>query len=161
SMRNDMALTSKHFLGEKADGVRTRLELCLKLNPKHFLPGTKGPEVARIQGALGTLGNVKISERELADKFYGDTTVAAVLAFKRQWNILNYENKLDPIVGIKTLGRLDEMMRDLEKRHTPPLPPPPPPIVDVAGVQIGPMDHRRHVVDSYYHNCGLETIEWG
>ncbi|HLK81770.1 MAG TPA: hypothetical protein VKT99_09785 [Xanthobacteraceae bacterium] len=157
-----MPLTSNNFLGEKADPARTRLERCLTLDPYHIPPGSKGPEVARIQRALAILGwpppPVEIDQSELDQQFYGDTTAAAVAAFKRKWGILNYENKIDPIVGIKTLTRLDQMMADWEKRHAPPPPSPPPPVVGAAGVQIGPVGVRRSIIESYYRNCGLETV---
>src|SRR5262249_40454670 len=64
----------------------------------------------------------------------------------------------DPIVGIHTLRQLDKMMADWEKRNAPPPPAPPPPVVGAAGVLIGPVGPRRHIIESYYRNCGLETI---
>jgi peptidoglycan hydrolase-like protein with peptidoglycan-binding domain len=95
-----MALRSQLFRG---DG---QLEAAAVSDPAHILPGASGPHVARIQQALIQLDGAAISQ----DSAYGPATAAAVGAFKQKRQILNFEGKIDNIVGRKTIAALDAEM---------------------------------------------------
>jgi pimeloyl-ACP methyl ester carboxylesterase len=95
-----MALQSQLFRG---DG---KLEAAAVSDPAHIVQGARGPHVAKIQQALIQLDGAAISQ----DSIYGPGTAAAVAAFKQKRNILNFQGKIDNIVGKKTMAALDSEM---------------------------------------------------
>ena len=100
-----MALQSQLFGGDP------KLEAAAVSDPAHIVPGTKGPHVGKIQQALIQLDGAAIT----ADSSYGPATAAAVAAFKRKRAILNFQGKIDDIVGIKTMAALDAEMLVIER----------------------------------------------
>src|SRR6476661_5320362 len=100
-----MALQSKLFRGD------TKLEAAAVSDPAHILPGARGPHVGKIQQALIQLDGADIT----IDSAYGPATAAAVGAFKQQRGILNFQGKIDNIVGKKTIAALDSEMLLQEK----------------------------------------------
>ena len=109
-----MPLTSRMLKGDPA------FESALVNDRAHITPGSRGNQVWKIQAALMIVMDPppKIAGNELATKakFYGPTTTAAVLEFKRTRDIINrsYENDYDPIVGKMTVAQLDKELRDKE-----------------------------------------------
>lgn len=97
------------------------LQACLIKDPAHVVPGASGSHVAKIQKALLLLDKAEISGLELRAKFYGATTTAAVLAYKRRRKIINtaYQTQADNIVGKMTIARLDDDMFVLERGTSP------------------------------------------
>jgi hypothetical protein len=116
-----MALRSKLLAGIQ------KLEQAAVSDPAHIMPGSTGLHVAKIQSALVLLDQAKIDPAEMARTHYGQTTAAAVLAFKTKRNIINraYQSRADNIVGRMTIAALDAEM--LTKA-------PPPAPVQKAGV---------------------------
>jgi peptidoglycan hydrolase-like protein with peptidoglycan-binding domain len=103
-----MGLQSKLFRGNAA------LEACLTQNSRHVAEGAMGEHVSKIHSALFALDGLSVSPDELRTGRYGRSTAAAVLAFKRKRNIINfaYERQVDDIVGKMTIAALDrEMLR--------------------------------------------------
>ena len=100
-----MALQSELFRGD------TKLEAAAVSDPAHILSGAKGPHVGKIQLALILLDRADISQ----DSVYGPATAAAVRAFKQKRQILNFQGKIDDIVGKKTMAALDAEMVAKEK----------------------------------------------
>jgi len=94
------------------------LQDCAVKDSAHVTPGSRGDAVARIQQALVAIDEAEIDEREIAQSFYGDTTAAAVLDYKRARDIVNraYQQTADNIVGKMTIARLDSDMLDLQRR---------------------------------------------
>ena len=101
-----MPLRSRLFRGNAA------LEACLVQDRAHVTPGTVGEHVQLIQRALVYLGDKTISGSEYRGGTYGQTTAAAVLTYKRQRGIINYnyQTQADDIVGKMTINRLDAEM---------------------------------------------------
>ena len=97
-----MALQSQLFRGDP------KLEGAALSDSAHILPGARGPHVVKIQQALIQVAGAAI----VPDGIYGSATAAAVADFKRkqQPQILNFEGKIDNIVGIKTMAALDAGM---------------------------------------------------
>jgi hypothetical protein len=93
------------------------LEACLILNAAHVVPGARGAHVGKIQKALVILGVGVIGPAEIKSGLYGETTSAAVLAFKIRRHIINtsYQHAPDNIVGIMTIRALDKEMFEIEK----------------------------------------------
>jgi hypothetical protein len=114
-----MGLCSKLFKGNKA------LEACLVDHSAHIKEGAVGEHVSKIHTALFALDGLSVSTDELQACRYGQSTVAAVLAFKRKRNIINYayERQVDNIVGKMTIAALDKEM--LQKEMQPQLLPDP------------------------------------
>ena len=110
-----MALQSQLFQGD------SKLEACLIHDGAHVTPGAVGDHVAKIQFALGVLGDLGIVESELSAQTYGPSTAAAVLAFKTQRNIVNasYQTTADNIVGKMTIAALDREMLGEENQTSP------------------------------------------
>lgn len=102
-----MGLQSELFKGDM------KLEAAAVSDPAHVVPGTVGPQVAKIQQALIDLDSAKIT----ADGKYGPGTADAVKAFKEKRKILNYLGKIDDIVGKKTMTALDAEMVALETQR--------------------------------------------
>ncbi|MEP6833241.1 MAG: hypothetical protein ABJB74_07595 [Gemmatimonas sp.] len=101
-----MALQSQLFSGDAT------LEAAAVSDPAHIKPGASGPHVGKIQTALILLDDAAISDDELQRTFYGSTTAAAVLEYKRKRNIVNrsYQTQADNIVGKMTMASLDSEM---------------------------------------------------
>jgi peptidoglycan hydrolase-like protein with peptidoglycan-binding domain len=85
-----------------------------------------GPTITKVQQALIDIGFAMPVNG--ADGTFGDETAAAVVAFKNEWEIMPN----DPVIGPKTMGKLDSEMLAFERRAAPPPPPPPPPPQFVA-----------------------------
>ena len=100
-----MGLQSQLFRGD------TKLEAAAVSDPAHILPGATGPHVGKIQLALIQVDGAAINQ----DSAYGSATAAAVSAFKRKRQILNFQGKIDDIVGKKTIAALDSEMLAKEK----------------------------------------------
>jgi len=101
-----MPLRSELFRGDH------KLENAGVHDSAHILPGSSGPHVEKIQVALMLLDSTSIAESELAADRYGETTAAAVLAYKLKRNIINrsYQSTVDNIVGRMTIASLDSEM---------------------------------------------------
>lgn len=108
-----MTLRSDLFKGDRA------LENCLVLDSAHILTGATGDHVHKIQMALLVLDNATIARAELVTKLYGQSTAAAVLAYKTKRRIINfsYQKQADNIVGRMTIDRLDREMLTREQRN--------------------------------------------
>jgi hypothetical protein len=98
-----MPLQSELFSGDP------KLENAAVHDSAHILPGSSGPHIEKIQVALMLLDSASIATSELAADSYGATTAAAVLAYKRERNIINlsYQSTADNIVGRMTIASLD------------------------------------------------------
>lgn len=98
-----MALQSRLFRGNAA------LEACLVNDNAHVTPGSAGEHVRLIQRALVYLGDRTIIGVEYRSGTYGPTTTAAVLRYKQQRRIINfnYQTQADNIVGKMTIRQLD------------------------------------------------------
>ena len=131
-----MSLQSTVF-GFKND---VALEACLVSDSAHIKQRVNdvGNHVVKIQQALTALDRVSIAPGEVKAKTYGRSTADAVLAFKKQRNIINfgYQTKPDDIVGKMTIARMDNELAnrfpfqsigpdDLAFAPDIPLPPPP------------------------------------
>src|SRR5262249_46024401 len=95
-----MALQSQLFRDD------SKLEAAAVSDPAHIIQGAIGAHVAKIQFALIQLDGASIAQ----DSTYGPATAAAVSAFKQKRQILNFQGKIDNIVGQKTLAALDSEM---------------------------------------------------
>ena len=75
-------------------------------------PGNRGDFVGLIQIALIEIDNATIDAGELAGEIYGNSTAAAVLAYKKRRAIINrsYQSSADNIVGKMTIRSLDDDM---------------------------------------------------
>ncbi len=106
-----MGLQSKLFRGDLA------LEACLVRDSAHVLQGMVGNHVQKIQIALKDLDDLSIDPGELSAKRYGPSTAAAVLAFKKERQIINfsYQTREDNIVGKMTIAALDKEMLQRER----------------------------------------------
>lgn len=116
-----MPLRSQLFSGNP------KLQACLVSHAAHVTPGARGEHVELIQAALIRFRFLE-PEAALAEAgFYGKETAAAVLAYKRTFNIINrsYQTTADNVVGIMTIASLDHHMTILESvRHVPAYVPP-------------------------------------
>jgi hypothetical protein len=100
-----MALQSQLFRGD------SKLEAAAVSDPAHIQLGAKGPHVSKIQQAIIQLDGAAIA----ADGSYGPATARAVSAFKTKRRILNFQSKIDDIVGKKTMAALDGELLAKEK----------------------------------------------
>jgi len=125
-------LRSRHFTNRPEDQVR-RLNQCGTDDAYHIEAGQSGVHVAAIQAALLAFqarANAvraltpllklqppmpRISSTEIDSRTYGDTTRAAVKAYKKAFDIRR-SGQADPddIVGIMTIDRMDEHMVAIE-----------------------------------------------
>jgi hypothetical protein len=98
------------FYGDRA------LEDCLVHDSAHVTTGAVGGHVTKIHSALVLLDNSTIDITELREGRYGPSTAAAVLAFKRKRQIINYsyQTKADNIVGKMTIAAMDREVLALE-----------------------------------------------
>jgi len=105
-----MALQSQLFRGDP------KLEAAAVSDPAHILPGARGPHVGKIQRALNALDDAGLDE----DGAYGPATAAAVLAYKRERDIVNrsYQTQADNIVGKMTIAAMDKEMLQWEQERT-------------------------------------------
>jgi hypothetical protein len=119
-------LTSTLFTqGDPA--VVKKLEDCATGRPhevlSHFKNGQRGEHIRRVQQALK---NVRDLEPQLGippfevTGSYDDAFAKAVAHYKDRRRILNHANKIDDIVGIKTIRSLDKDVK--QRRQTPPAP---------------------------------------
>lgn len=94
-----------------------RLQACLVNDAAHITPGSTGEHVQLIQLALGLVDGWQIDEIEFESMLYGETTTAAVLAYKRKRKIINhnYQQTEDNIVGKMTIESLDTDMCVVEE----------------------------------------------
>ena len=94
-----------------------KLQACLTNDAAHVTQGARGGHVGRIQKALDALGDQIISQGETSTETYGPSTAAAVLAYKKKRNIINfsYQTHADNIVGKMTIASLDKEMQELDK----------------------------------------------
>jgi hypothetical protein len=113
-----MVLQSQLFRGD------AKLEAAAVSDPAHIVQGAVGPHVSKLQLALVLVDAAAISQ----DGIYGPRTAAAVSAFKQKRNILNFQGKIDNIVGKKTIAQLDREILALEGGFVPPPPIPKRPI---------------------------------
>jgi len=102
-----MPLKSKLFRGD------AKLEAAATTASAHIMRGAKGDHVAKIQYAISRISGEPLE----FDGQYGPKTAAAVLSFKRKWNIINrsYESQPDDITGVMTMAALDKEMCLLER----------------------------------------------
>jgi hypothetical protein len=112
-----MALKSNLFAGD------ARLEACALSHSNHVMPGSTGPHVRKIQGALAVVDGAVIDKGELDGARYGASTARAVLAYKKRRAIVNraYQSQADDIVGIMTIQALDAdlLARQVEMKPGP------------------------------------------
>ena len=89
-----------------------RLADCLVRDSAHVLSGDRGPHVQKIQFAIEIIDKITISEDEKTGKFFGPSTAAAVLSYKKKRKIINrsYQSTEDNIVGKMTIKSLDDEM---------------------------------------------------
>jgi len=115
-----MALQSQLFRTDP------KLEAAAVSDAAHIFQGASGPHVVKIQLALNNVDNSLLSP----DGRYGPLTAAAVTTFKQKRQILNFQGKIDNIVGIKTTAALDREMFARERGGVSPpvLPPELPPL---------------------------------
>ena len=106
-----MVLRSNLFKGSRG------LAACEINDAAHFTFGKQGDDVGLIQMALFAIDPLAIDRQELPSKTYGQSTAAAVLAFKSKRKIINhsYQNKPDNIVGKMTIAALDREMSFWER----------------------------------------------
>jgi peptidoglycan hydrolase-like protein with peptidoglycan-binding domain len=93
------------------------LQACLVHDQAHVKQGAKGDPVSKIQSALVVLDQSRIDVSELRENCYGPSTAAAVLAFKRKRQIINYsyQTHADDIVGKMTIAAMDREMQAIEQ----------------------------------------------
>jgi peptidoglycan hydrolase-like protein with peptidoglycan-binding domain len=131
-----MPLQSRLFAEDR------RLQRCAVEHAAHVQPGDRGDFVERIQRALRRLDAAQIAPNELAGAFYGPSTAQAVLAYKTKRRIINtsYQTKPDAIVGIMTIGRMDQELRgrDLLPRQ--------PGVCQLCGVSADRLAPRGHAI---------------
>ncbi len=143
-------LISKHFK------TNDKLQRCSVNDSDHIMPGSSGEAVKKIQEALTKLMKVNFPIDEVGGLKYGTVTINTVIKFKTDRNILNYKNRIDNIVGQKTIRALDKEMKATDKPS--PLPSPKPPLAGIGVGHIGPLGSKSKIVSDYYNLCGLETI---
>src|SRR5258708_18228507 len=101
-----MELVSRLFRGD------LKRRACLNNNKDHISlkDNNKGNHVFKIQKALFRLDGLMIDSSEVRTTTYGISTADAVLSFKTKRTIINpaYQRTPDNIVGIRTIGRLDQ-----------------------------------------------------
>jgi hypothetical protein len=119
---------SDHFLF-KTDGAfdlstKRRFLSMLKNDPAHMMLGEKGQPVTCLQQALVKLyelGPINQPEtfrnfglfgidNEWMSRQYGPHSQAYIFLLKETFRIVNYMNKIDPIVGKKTIRALDYIL---------------------------------------------------
>jgi hypothetical protein len=106
-----MALLSQYL------GKDERLKQCQVRDAAHIKEGASGSYVSKIQRALWVIDALKIDKSEVARRYYGPSTAAAVLAYKRKRRIINYsyQSTEDNIVGRMTITALDKDIYNYEQ----------------------------------------------
>jgi hypothetical protein len=96
-----------------------KLQACLVNDRAHVTVGAVGDHVTKIHSALTVIQNASIDLAELRDSRYGPSTAAAVLAYKRQRQIINrsYQTQADNIVGKMTIAAMDREMSVIEQQE--------------------------------------------
>ena len=96
-----------------------KLQSCLMQDAAHVLLGATGPHVTRIQRALELVASTQIDAVDVAAARYGRSTADAVLAYKRERQIVNrsYQREADNIVGKMTIDRLDKDLLEIDKKN--------------------------------------------
>jgi len=120
-----MPLFSQLFQGDPA------LEAAADIDAAHIMQGARGEHVKKIQTALNTLDDARLS----VDGIYGPGTAKAVLNYKTKRNIINqaYQTTADNIVGKMTMAKLDEEMKALETQPSGP----------IQIIPISPLENRE------------------
>jgi hypothetical protein len=124
-------LTSKLFTEGDAATVK-KLEDCATGRPSevqsHFRKGhanSKGEHIRRVQEALKLVQQrepgLGIPEFEV-NGVYDDRTARAVFAYKEKRGIRNHSNRIDDVVGIKTIRTLDNDVLIKPRVAPPPMP---------------------------------------
>jgi hypothetical protein len=105
----------------------SRLQQCAQYNSEHVMPGDPASDhVRKIQEALREVDQAVIPASETG---YGPATMKAVVDFKTKHRIFTRgTSSIDPITGINTVKKLDELLRVKEK----PAPPPTPQVPELA-----------------------------
>jgi hypothetical protein len=149
------ALESVEFTTEVTPSVRTRLESCLRSDPAHIMPksrgGQDGPHVEAVQKALRKINaalppELKIGDVTDAAGVYGPSTANVVRKYKELNAIQRTGQPLDEIVGRMTISAMDDELKNLRfppgpfpRPPTPPSPVPPEPnILPVAFCRQNP-----------------------
>lgn len=107
---SDARLVSELFRGD------ARLEMTLRSDSHHVVPGDRGEFVSKIQYAVLTLEGGRIGACELQGQVYGPETASVVQSYKARRRIINfaYQTTTDNIVGKMTIRCLDAEMRAFE-----------------------------------------------
>ena len=84
-----------------------------QLGDRALKPGMAGPDVKILQETLNSIGyNIKV------DGIFGDKTEAAVLAFKKMYNIVTSEGKVNATYGTRAHEQLMKIVGDDEAPAT-------------------------------------------
>jgi hypothetical protein len=133
------ALESAEFTTEVTPSVRARLESCLRSDPAHIMPksrgGQDGPQVEAVQKALKKINaalplELKIGDITDAAGVYGQNTADVVRKYKELNAIQRTGQPLDDVVGRMTISALDDELKNLRLRPGPSPRPPTPPSPD-------------------------------
>jgi hypothetical protein len=126
----------------------TALQACLVKDTAHVVKGARGSHVEKIQTALAILEGALIDSDELSGSFYGPSTAAAVLAYKRKREIINrtYQQRADDIVGKMTIAALDREIFQGEQRPSPKSCQEPSKGGGAAGVALGSQRRQLNLV---------------
>jgi hypothetical protein len=124
-------LTSQLFTEADPATVK-KLEDCATGRPNevmsHFTQEARGAHISRVQAALKIVRQEEpglgIPEFQV-NGIYDDAFAKAVFVYKQKRNIRNYANKIDDIIGIKTIRSLDTDAKR-RKQEPPPKPKPEP-----------------------------------
>lgn len=115
-----MGVLSSRLFTEGDQATLDRLENCATGRPNevlsHFVQGQQGPHITKVQQALKSiqdnersLGIPEFDVNGIYDKRFAD----AIAVYKAKRDLKNFANKIDNIVGIKTIRSLDN---DAKKR---------------------------------------------
>ena len=133
------AFESAEFTTEVTPSVRARLESCLRSDPAHIPPksrgGQDGPHVEALQKALKKINaalplELKIGDITDAAGVYGQNTADVVRKYKELNAIQRTGQPIDEIVGRMTISALDDELKNLRLRPGPSPRPPTPPSPD-------------------------------
>src|SRR5437660_7563126 len=92
-----------------------RLQDCAQFDHSHVQPGEPAAEHVRLlQEAVRQTNNANIP---VSETNYGDETTKAMVDFKTKHNIFTRGTQsVDPIAGINTSRKLDELMKQIEDK---------------------------------------------
>ncbi len=110
---SNACLVSDLFRGD------ARLEMTLRSDSHHVVPGDRGEFVSKIQYAVLVLEGGRINGGELQSRLYGPETAKVVHAYKSRRRIVNtaYQQAADNIVGKMTIRSLDSEMAVYESKE--------------------------------------------